>query len=347
MTLRTGSSNSAQPGARRKLPARWEVSHNTPGAETGTSRVRRVHRRYHFRFKQILLTFGRLQMAIRHKMGTQMPYAHANRSLSQPAAVRTSQALLHQKCEPRPMRPTEGRDASSQLTPSAPTDCPICALTSPSCMPPIAGTQSTYLLIVGDQGRNNGPGHNWNEGYSFGLAAQQQANNLNAQGHRIIACRATMVQDFSNELTTNGVIDGGVIYFGHAGRSTVSGITYSALFVGQDPVTNENLYSGNISTLSGSQLGPNAAVTLNACDTALPAPGGAPIAQALSVQLGRGVYGYAVGLYFSSQNAASDPSRSGAGKQAPGDLPVYMVPEGPPGNKPQPLACTSQGCVPQ
>ena len=217
------------------------------------------------------------------------------------------------------------------------SDCPICDLTSPSCMT-IAGTQSTYLLIVGDQGRNNGPGHDWNVGYSFGLAAQQQANNLNSQGNRIIACRATTVQDFNSALTTNGLIDGGVIYFGHAGRIEVGTSIYRALFVGQDPDTNDNLYSGNVNVLSNAQLGSNAAITLNACDTGITEPGqGPPIAQVISNQLGRGVYGYAVGMYFSSYNPASDPSRTGAGKNAPSDLPVYMVPEGPPGNKPSPI----------
>jgi hypothetical protein len=238
--------------------------------------------------------------------------------------------------------------AQNQASPSAPADCPICALPSPSCAPPIAGAGSTYLLIVGDQGKNNGPGHNWNVGYSFGMAAQQQANSLNSQGHRVIACRATTVQDFNTALTTNGLIDGGVVYFGHAGSIGVSGSQYRALFVGQDAVTNENLYSGNVSVLSSSQLGPNAAITLNACDTAITDAGqGPPIAQVISTQLGTRVYGYTVGMYFSSSNAASDPSRTGAGKTAPSDLPIYMVPEGPPGNKPNPFVCTSQGCVKQ
>jgi hypothetical protein len=176
-------------------------------------------------------------------------------------------------------------------------------------------------------------------GYSFGLAAQQEANYLNSQGHRIIACRATTVQDFNSALTTNGLIDGGVFYFGRAGHITdATGTPYRALFVGQDPVTNENLYSGNVNLLSNAQLGSNAAITLNACDTAITGPGqGPPIAQVISNQLARGVYGYAVGMYFSSYNAASDPSRTGAGKNAPSDLPVYMVPEGPPGNKPSPI----------
>ncbi len=241
----------------------------------------------------------------------------------------------------------QSQNSEIQTATSAPADCPICALTSPSCRT-IAGAQSTYLLIVGDQGRNNGPGHDWNVGYSFGLAAQQQANNLSLQGHRIIACRATTVQDFNSALTSNGLIDGGVIYFGHAGRITDSTGTYRALFVGQDPVTNENLYSSNVDLLSNALLGPNAAITLNACDTAITEAGqGPPIAQVISNQLGRGVYGYAVGMYFSSYNAASDQSRTGAGKKAPPDLPVYMVPEGPPGNKPNPLACTAQSCVKQ
>jgi hypothetical protein len=230
----------------------------------------------------------------------------------------------------------ENNIAEIQPAPQVPADCPICGLTSPSCLPVIAGSQSTYLLIVGDPGLNLGPGHNWNQGDSFALAAQQQANDLNSQGHRIIACRATTVQDFNNKLTTNGQIDGGVIYFGHAGKypDPASGTLFSALFVGQDPITNENMYAYNVATLSNAELGPNAAIWLNGCDAGKDAPGGSSIAQLISNQLHRGVYAYDVGTYFSSSNAANDTSINGIGLKAPLDLPVYMVPEGTPGKKP-------------
>ncbi len=215
-----------------------------------------------------------------------------------------------------------------------PADCPFCGLTAPQCSTPMAGTLSTYLIIIGDEGRNNGPGHNWDMGYTFPLAAQQQANDLNFQGHRVMACRASTVQDLNNALTTNGPIDGGVIYYGHAGRITVSGIQYSALFVGQDPLVNENVYAGNVNVLSGAQLGPDASVWLNGCDTAVDAQGGSSIAQLISNQLNRGVYAYDVGVYFSSYTIANDPYTSGNGRKAPADLPVYAVPVGAPHQKP-------------
>jgi hypothetical protein len=219
---------------------------------------------------------------------------------------------------------------TSNAVGSPPADCPFCTLASPQCSTPMSGSQSTYLIIIGDEGKNNGPGHNWDMGYTFPLAAQQNANDLNAQGHRVIACRATTVQDFNQALTSNGLIDGGVIYFGHSGRykDPSSGIQYSALFVGQDPIQNENLYADNVNMLSGAQLGNNAAVWLNGCDGASDAQGGSSIAQLLSNQLQRGVYAYDVGVYFSKYTAANDPYIRGDGRKAPGDLPVYPVPEG-------------------
>lgn len=159
----------------------------------------------------------------------------------------------------------------------------------------------------------------------------------------MIACRATTVQDFNNELTTNGLLDGGVFYFGHAGRLQSSGTVYSALYVGQDPIPTENLTSRNVAALSGAQLGQNASVTLNGCDAGVRTPDGGPsIAQLISNQLRRGVYAYDVGMYFSSKNAANDPHRNGVGRNGPIDLPVYMVPEGTPFNKPAPIPFTSQ-----
>ncbi|MGO9453839.1 MAG: kelch repeat-containing protein [Candidatus Binataceae bacterium] len=226
------------------------------------------------------------------------------------------------------------RGAAAPLA-GAPADCPICGLTSPSCLPPMAGAQSTYLLIVGDQGRNNGPGHNWNVGYEFGLAAQQAANDLQTQGHRVIACRASGVQDFNNELTGNGLVDGGVIYFGHAGKMIIDGTTYRALFVGQDPVVNENLYSGNVMMLSNTQLGSGVSVTLNGCDAGADIVASDSIALLMSARLQVLVWAYNVGLYFSPLDA--DHETMWVRSAAPSDLPVYMVPVGPPGRKPKPI----------
>ena len=146
----------------------------------------------------------------------------------------------------------------------------------------------------------------------------------------------TNVQDFNSALTANGLIDGGVMYFGHSGKyhDPASGVLFSALFVGQDPIANENMWAGNVATLSNAQLGPNAAIWLNGCEGGADAPGGSSIAQLISNQLHRGVYAYEGGTYFSASNAANDKSINGIGLNAPPDLPVYMVPEGTPGKKP-------------
>ena len=247
-------------------------------------------------------------------------------------AARGSDALEEEKSAGTDER-TEMAGIQAALGPP-PADCPFCTLVSPQCSAPMAGGQSTYVIVIGDEGANHGAGHNWDMGYTFPLAAQQRANDLNAQGHRVIACRATTVQDFNHALTSNGLIDGGVIYFGHSGRIPVNGVLYSALFVGQDPPTNENMYAGNVMALSNAQLGNNAAIWLNGCDGGTDAPGGSSIAQLISNQLNRGVYAYDVGVYFSSYTIANDPYVRGDGRMAPGDLPVYAVPEGTPHRKP-------------
>jgi hypothetical protein len=120
------------------------------------------------------------------------------------------------------------------------------------------GTQSTFLLLVGDGGL---PPHNL--GNAFAAAAQTQAYLLNSQGHRVIACRVSRVQDLDNALlgslpgeSLTGQIDGGVIYFGHSGPHTeiINGIAHPASILapgqaaGPDTnVTFDNLYIlGNV-----------------------------------------------------------------------------------------------------
>ena len=66
------------------------------------------------------------------------------------------------------------------------------------------------------------------------------------------------------------------------------------------------------------------------------------VAQMIANQLKRGVYGYEVGTYFSHVDAAHDPYIDGRDPLNPQksryvtpNLPMYLVPEGTPGNKPQ------------
>ena len=69
-------------------------------------------------------------------------------------------------------------------------------------------------------------------------------------------------------MTQNGYIDGGVFYFGHGGEIEVAGQRFWALFPGVLAGTDANVSALNIQTLSNTELGPHATVTLNACDAA-------------------------------------------------------------------------------
>jgi hypothetical protein len=71
------------------------------------------------------------------------------------------------------------------------------------------------------------------------------------------------------------------------------------------------------------------------------------IAQLISVNLNRGVYGYDVAMYFSQNDAQHDKHVDGFydphGKNLPSALPMYMIPDGTHGHKPNPLACRPTG----
>jgi hypothetical protein len=209
------------------------------------------------------------------------------------------------------------------------------------------GTQSTFLLLVGDGGL-----YPHNLGNAFAAAAQTQAYLLNSQGHRVIACRVSSVQNFDDALlghlqdeSLNGQIDGGVIYFGHSGQYSPPGTTYtfSILAPGQEQgpdtnVTFDNLYElGNV--VDNNMLGGSASIWLNGCNAGLDiydayARYKTSIAKGLSIILHRPVYAYDVGTYFSRRDAASDKHYNGEGFLAPETPPAYAVPAGPPGHKP-------------
>jgi hypothetical protein len=212
------------------------------------------------------------------------------------------------------------------------------------------------VILVGDPGLI---GHNVVN--LFNLSAQTQANSLQTQGHNVIACRVSSVQDVYYALTKNGSIDGGVYYFGHSGVRTItqSGQPISQtseLFVGEGVGTDTNITSKNVIYLKPIQqdnggnnfLGPNAAVWINGCYAALTIydtlyPGYVSIAQLISANLNRGVYAYDVGMYFSQVDIQHDKYITGAGRTIPNTLPVHMIPEGAPGHKPSPLACVPAG----
>jgi len=240
---------------------------------------------------------------------------------------------------------------------ATPQNCPICVLPSP--IPPATvsctsfpGQLSTYVILVGDPGINLGsPGHNHDVGSLFNLSAQTQANSLQSQGYNVIACRVSSVQDVYNALTKNGNIGGGVYYFGHSGvYQEIQGGTIQVqttnLFVGQDKGQYTNVNASDVGFLnpihtanSGQNfLGNNAALTINGCQAGLQIydttyAGYTSIAQLISNNIWRGVYAYAVGTYFSQNDSKHDKFVNGFGHTMQEALPMYMVPEGVPGNK--------------
>jgi len=178
---------------------------------------------------------------------------------------------------------------------------------------------------VGDPGRNNGPGHMWNVGNLFNLAGQTAGLQLSASGDKVTISRVTYVssptQSLASSLTGNGLISGQVIYFGHGGSAIIpvngTPTKYSALFVGQDPVSDENLTARNVGALSNSMFGPNVTFTLNNCHAAM--GGTTSIAQSVANQLRRRVYAYTVGMFFSVDPHARVPNGN-----PPNHTPVYM-----------------------
>lgn len=120
--------------------------------------------------------------------------------------------------------------------------------------------------------------------------------------------------------------------------------------MGQNPGVNTNVSYENVGLLSnlvvansGSNiLASTAAITINGCRAGTDvydyyAGFTTSIAQQLANKVRRGVYAYKVGMYFSALDAAHDtkfaPEENDKG---PSSLPVYMVPVGPPGHKPDP-----------
>jgi len=278
-----------------------------------------------------------------------------------PCLLQSTEDTSSATTQTQPLETRAVASANAQLSP--PADCLICTLTAPnpplqplSCMT-IAGSGPTNLLLIGDPGLNNPGGNSYNVGYGFSLAAQQKANDLHAQGNKVIACRVSSVQDFNAALTQNGFINGDVHYFGHSGITgftvvTGAHVVASTLYVGQAPGANTNIGGYNVDQLCNTKSGcnidgilsNNTAIRLNGCDAGKTVPDYwangnlTSIAQLIANQLRRGVYAYDVGTYFSSMNAANDPNFGpGKGWKGPSDLPVYMIPLGAPHNKPNPV----------
>jgi len=166
----------------------------------------------------------------------------------------------------------------------------------------------------------NGVVHNHNLGDLFNLAAQTEMNRLNAAGNPVVACRVSTVQQFARDLVFNGPINGGVIYYGHAG--VVDGVM--VLAVGEQSGPNTNISPSNVNTLSNTQLGTNATITLYACNAGLSWNNQPSIAQLISNRLRKRVYAYEDGIFFSRN--PNDRHENGVGLPNPPDrLPMYAI----------------------
>jgi hypothetical protein len=121
-------------------------------------------------------------------------------------------------------------------------------------------------------------------------------------------------------LTTNGIINGDITFFGHAGLDSDGN---SALFVGQNAGQDTNLSILTVGQLSNINLGQNVTITLNACHAGY--RGRDSVAQKIANQLKRTVFAYPVDMYFSSNPT---PRHFSPSMKAPGSLPVFMVPNG-------------------
>jgi hypothetical protein len=108
-----------------------------------------------------------------------------------------------------------GMEATNFASPASIANCPICSLPAPSSLPScltISGSGPTYLLLIGDPGKDI-----HNVGQNFNITAQTAANAFQLQGNKVVACRVSSVENVVSALTSNGFIGGGVAYFGHGG----------------------------------------------------------------------------------------------------------------------------------
>lgn len=191
-----------------------------------------------------------------------------------------------------------------------------------------------------------------------------QTLTLQAQGNKVIGCRVSSATDFNNALATNGFIGGGITYYGHSGPylySSNPNIVLSILAIGQAAGGDTNLSYLNINEIcpSGcsSILGSNITLAINGCRAGVVVAGNpsdatgistTPIAKVLARQLQIKVTGYMVGTYFSLNSAANATSKNWLGEPnpLPTSTPMYLIPEGPPGNKPLPKPFCAIGSCP-
>jgi len=199
---------------------------------------------------------------------------------------------------------------------------------------------STFVILVGDPGLNTAEcvsgSHQgcWNVGQLFSLAASTEVQALTSasQNNTVVPpMRISSVDDFEYALTVNANITGGVYYFGHGAQQPQSDGTYlSILAVGQNQGIRTNVSALDVSTLTNNNLGQNATIKLYSCNVGLrPIVGpGHSIAQLIANQLGRNVFAWKVGLFFSSTPNATMPKYPDPTKDPLYNGNIYMLPVG-------------------
>jgi hypothetical protein len=206
------------------------------------------------------------------------------------------------------------------------------------------GSSKTYLQLIGDGGF---AGSVHNVGNLFNLAAATDADRLTASGsNTVIPFRVSSVQDFNAGLTTSGVIDGGVTYFGHAAEQEQSA-SRSIMLLALSPFSGvfTNVSALDVYMLSNANLAPDVKITLRGCHAGLKSSTGDPsIAQLIANQLGRKVLAWKIGLWFTADPARRAPTDK---EIAPSVKPIYLIPFGGVGvqpctftpNRPEPTNC--------
>lgn len=255
-----------------------------------------------------------------------------------------------------PMCPCDAQTADSD-----PPNIPINSLQSPenggpSCTT-LPGNGSTDLILVGDPGLTP---HNVRS--LFNLAAQQKANDLNAAGDNVIACRISSANDMGfaliGELPGEGLvgqITGQVFYFGHSGTyhdpASPPASIESILAAGEEGASPTNphpnvdaqdvylMLKGVRTAYRGKNiLSDSTSLWIFGCAPAEVvfdyfANNWISIAQLISNVIQHGVYAYDVGVYFSHKDANHEDVKFRTGI-LDSNLPVYMVPVGGPPKKP-------------
>jgi hypothetical protein len=141
--------------------------------------------------------------------------------------------------------------------------------------------------------------------------------------------------------------------------STNPEIILSILAIGNGIGGDSNLHYYNINEICPNNtcngiLDPTITLAINGCRGAKKVSGDpgdpsgitqTPIAKVIARQLNLKVTGYMVGTYFSQQNAATATSTDykAEPKSFPEALPMYLIPNGPPGNKKSPACFVALG----